>query len=209
MSKLLYIEASPRKKRSHSIAVAQSFLRTYSIEHPNDEIETWDLWDMELPDLSEEVINSRYTIASGQSNDDEPAKIWHQVTEIFQRFASADKYLFSIPMWNFGISYKLKHFIDTITQPNLAFLASSSTNCRGLITERPAAVIYTRSGRYLPGSDAGILDFQKPYIDTWLKFIGFTDLRSVVFECTNSDPRKVAQAKITVLNQAALLAKEF
>jgi FMN-dependent NADH-azoreductase len=209
MAKLLYIEASPRKQRSHSIAVAQSFLRAYSIAHPSDVIETWDLWDTELPDFTGDIIDIRYAIASGQSQDDKSAKVWHQVVEVFRRFASTDKYLFSIPMWNFGIPYKLKHFIDTITQPNFAFHFSPSTSYRGSITGKPVAVIYTRGGQYSPGSNTEPLDFQKPYIETWLKFIGFMDLRSVVFECTNGDPPKVAQAKVTALNQAAILAKDF
>ena len=49
MSKLLYIEASPSKSRSHTIAVAHAFLDAYRIEHPEDEIERIDLWDTVLP----------------------------------------------------------------------------------------------------------------------------------------------------------------
>ena len=44
MAKLLYIESSPRKERSHSIAVAHAFLDAYRSANPGDEVETWDLW---------------------------------------------------------------------------------------------------------------------------------------------------------------------
>ena len=37
------------------------------------------------------------------------------------RFALADRVLISTPMWNFGIPYKLKQWIDVITQPGLTF----------------------------------------------------------------------------------------
>ncbi len=48
MPKLVYVEASPRKERSHSIRVAQAFLETYRETHPDDEVETLDLWNLRL-----------------------------------------------------------------------------------------------------------------------------------------------------------------
>jgi FMN-dependent NADH-azoreductase len=32
------------------------------------------------------------------------------IEEVIERFKSADWYLFSLPMWNFGVPYVLKHF---------------------------------------------------------------------------------------------------
>lgn len=40
MAKLLYVEASPRKERSASIAVAKAFVEEYRKTHPGDEIGT-------------------------------------------------------------------------------------------------------------------------------------------------------------------------
>ena len=42
MSKLLYIESSPRKNRSKSIAVAHKFIEKYKAVNPQDEIITLD-----------------------------------------------------------------------------------------------------------------------------------------------------------------------
>lgn len=36
---------------------------------------------------------------------------------MIERFKGADKYLFSLPMWNFGVPCKLKKYIDVIVQP--------------------------------------------------------------------------------------------
>lgn len=38
MGKLLYIQASPRTSRSHSIAVADAFVESYRGHNPDDEI---------------------------------------------------------------------------------------------------------------------------------------------------------------------------
>ena len=52
----------------------------------------------------------------------DPQRDAFAVTErIALRFALADRVLISTPMWNFGIPYKLKQWIDVITQPGLAF----------------------------------------------------------------------------------------
>jgi len=33
----------------------------------------------------------------------------------------ADEYLFTVPMWNHGVPYVLKQFIDVVSQPGMAF----------------------------------------------------------------------------------------
>jgi hypothetical protein len=62
----------------------------------------------------------------------EQAKAWKRVEEVIERFKSADWYLFSLPMWNFGVPYVLKHFIDVIIQPGLTFSFSPSRGLQGL-----------------------------------------------------------------------------
>jgi len=34
---------------------------------------------------------------------------------VFDRFAAADAYLFSVPMWNAGVPYAVKQWIDIIS----------------------------------------------------------------------------------------------
>ncbi len=94
-------------------------------------------------------------------------------------------------MWNFGIPYKLKHYIDVLTQPGLTFSYSPSEGYKGLVTGKPAAVVYARGGSYPPGSGAEGMDFQKSYFETLLKFIGFTDIRPIVVEPTLADKGSV------------------
>ena len=51
MSKLLYLESSPRKDRSASIEVAQTFIKAFQDADPGNEVETLDLWDLHLPEF--------------------------------------------------------------------------------------------------------------------------------------------------------------
>ena len=53
-------------------------------------------------------------------------------------------------MWNFGIPYILKHYIDLIVQPGLTFSFSPSEGYKGLVTGKPVTVVYARGGAYGP-----------------------------------------------------------
>ena len=209
MAKLLYLEASPRKSRSSSIAVARMFLDVYQSAHPGDEVETWDLWDTTLPEFDGDTIDAKYQILHGLDHTAEQHAAWQAVTDIFHRFNSADKYLISLPMWNFGVPYKLKHFFDVITQPGLAFSFSPESGYKGLVAGKPVAVIYARGGEYTSSDQARRLDFQKPYLETLLGFIGFTEFHSVVVEPTLGAKDQVDGAKYAAAEKAKEIAKGF
>jgi FMN-dependent NADH-azoreductase len=207
MAKLLYIESSPRKSRSTSIEVARLFLDAYRSAHPTDEVDTWDLWANPLPEFDGATIDAKYAVLHGANHSAEQAAAWNTVRGYASRFTSADKYLLSLPMWNFGIPYKLKHLVDVITQPGLTFSFSPQTGYQGLVTGKPAVVVYARGGAYPPGSGAEGMDMQKPYVEMWLRFIGFTDLRPVVVEPTLGVPEQASRAKAKAAEAAAALAR--
>ena len=208
MPKLLYLEASPRKERSHSIDIANEFMESYRDHHPTDEIEVVNIWELVLPAVNGEMLNARYAITHGQQITPEQTTAWEQVIEIFERFNSATKYLFSLPMWNFGIPYRLKHFIDVITQPGLTFKFSPELGYQGLITGRSASIVYARGNEYGIESGVADMDFQKPYFEAWLKFIGFTDIRPVVVEPTSKGEEMVNLVKAFNRDHIRKIAQE-
>jgi FMN-dependent NADH-azoreductase len=209
MGRLLYIEASPRKNRSSSIAAARAFLEAYQAAHPGDVVETWDLWAEPLPEFDGAMLEAKYSVIHGTNQTSEQARAWGEVTALADRFKSADKHVISLPMWNFGIPYKLKHLFDVITQPGLTFSFSPQAGYTGLVTGKPAAVIYARGGSYLPGSGAEGYDAQKPYVELLLRFIGFTDIRAIVVEPTLGQPDLIQQVKAEALEEARALGKTF
>jgi FMN-dependent NADH-azoreductase len=208
MAHLLYIEASPRKKRSSSIEVAKTYLDQYQESHPEDTIEIFDLWQKELPPFDGDVIDSKYAIMHGQSHTEAQRKAWRRVEEVIHNFKNADKYVFSLPMWNFGIPYPLKHFFDVIVQPTYTFSFSPTEGYKGLVTGKPVVLIYSRGGAYGAGSGAEGLDFQKDYMDTILKFIGFTDIESIVIEPTLGAPELKEKSLKEAKEKAISLAQK-
>jgi len=154
------------------------------------------------------VLEAKYAVLHGKDHTSQQAAAWKAVVDAFDRFNRADKFVFSVPMWNFGIPYKLKHLIDVITQPGLAFRFSPESGYTGLVTGRPALVILARGGEYPPESDSAALDLQKPYLETWLRFIGVTDVQTLVVEPT-LDPRRSEDRVNDALERARTVAAAF
>lgn len=206
MAKLLHIQASSRIGRSASIAVAEHFLEVYRAQHPSDTVETLNLWEANLPEFDGATIDAKYAVLHGQSHTPAQLEEWQAVVQIADHFKSADKYLFSLPMWNFGIPYKLKHFIDVLVQPGLAFSFTPEAGYKGLITGKPAVAIYARGGSYGPGTGAEGYDAQSTYFRQILGFIGFTDIQEIFVEPTLAGPSAKDDAVAAGNRKAAELA---
>src|SRR6056297_1441665 len=140
VARLLYIESSPRKARSKSIEVSNAFLDAYKAANPNDEIVILDLWNTTLPEFDGDTIDAKYQVLHGKDFDEDQAQAWEAVVELCDAFKSADKYAISVPMWNFSVPYKLKHYIDVIAQPGQTFTFDPESGYSGLVTGRPAVV---------------------------------------------------------------------
>jgi FMN-dependent NADH-azoreductase len=184
MPTLLHVSASPRGETSESIALATTFLDAYLPLHPDVTLDTFDLHDGTLPAFGHLAAGAKMAVLGGGQPSPEQAGAWDAARAVFDRFAAADAYLFSVPMWNSGIPYVLKQWIDIITQPGWVFGFTPTEGYTGLITGRKAAVVYT-SGIYSPGAPLAFgNDFQASYFNDWLRFAGITDVTEIRFQPT-------------------------
>jgi len=207
MSTLLYVEASPRKDRSASIEVAQSFVSTFLEKNTINTVENLDLWNTLLPPFDGDTINAKYRVMHGEDPTPEEIAAWDVITKITDQFKAADHYLFSSPMWNFSIPYKLKHYIDVISQPGLTWSFSPETGYEGLVTGKSATLVLARGGEYSSGPLVTAMDFQRTYLEMILGFIGFKDINTVLIEPTLTDAKDsaIAMAKEGVIKLAGQL----
>jgi len=205
MSKLLHLSASPRGTASESLAIAATFVDTFSDVRPDIAVEHWDLWDGTLPPFGAAAAGAKMSIFAGQEPAGEQAAAWAAVHRTFERFAAADYYLFSVPMWNHGVPYILKQFIDVVSQPGLVFGFDGNTGYTGLVTGKKAVVVYTSA---VYGDDRGPqfgVDFQAPYFNDWLRWAGITDVTQITFRpnLAVDDPEPGRQAAHAAARDAA------
>ena len=195
MSRLLYIQASPRGQRSHSVAVTDAFVEAYEQKHPDDEIVILNVFDASIPNFDGLAVQAKYTILHGKSHSQAEQEAWKDVEQVIEQFTSADKYVLAVPMWNFSIPYRLKQYIDLLVQPGYTFSYSPEAGYQGLVSGKPMLAVFARGGEYPLGSGTEGLDLQTKYIELIFGFMGFKDIRSVVVEPTLQGGPDVAGAK--------------
>jgi FMN-dependent NADH-azoreductase len=188
------------------LKVADAFAATYKAKHPADKVEILNLFTANLPSFDGLTIQGKYNIMHGKEFSPEQKKAWEAVVKIIEHFKSFDKYVLAVPMWNFGIPYRLKQYLDVIIQPTYTFNVSDK-GYEGLVKNKPAVVIYARGGSYDKGTPSEAYDMQTKYLELALGFIGFTNIQSILV-----DPTLQATAEKMVADrkeQAAKLADTF
>jgi FMN-dependent NADH-azoreductase len=211
MARLLYVEASPRKQRSVSIEVSRAFLSKYHEANPNDDIQTLDIWALELPAFDRDALAAKYAGLSGAPLTVAQQSAWSAIRALAAPFLSADKLLFAVPMWNFGVPYRLKHLIDLISQKDILFTFNGK-NFEGLMRARKAMVVCARGLDYSSPdtvTPAESYDFQKPYLEMWLRFIGVEQTYSLLVEKTLTADESDRGTRLKAIEKAVSLAAKW
>jgi FMN-dependent NADH-azoreductase len=209
MSNLLHILASPRVE-SYSRRVTKAFLDSYRYARPDDRIEVLDLFQADIPPFHAPQAKAKYAVIAGQTPRDEAETAWQPVIKTINHFKAFDKYVISCPMWNFGIPYRLKQYIDVIVQPSLTVAYSPEKGYTGLVTGKPLLLILARGGEYQTGNPLQTFDFQGSYLRCIFGFIGFTDIRTVYIQGTlQNKPEQVEADTRKAIAEASDAAMEF
>ena len=176
-----------QRERSHSTKIAQAYLEQAKKNIPDLELNHINPWSLNLPEFDGDMLNAKYSVIRGTDPSADEVSAWSNVKNIFDEFNNADHYLFSVPMWNFNIPYKLKHYIDIITQPGMSWSYTPEDGYKGLMTDKTATIIYSTGDGYGEGTGFESFDMQKPYVNLWLTFLGFKKIERVVVDRTLFD----------------------
>ena len=191
MSRLLFIQASPRHIQSKSNQIAQAYLNTLCESNPDLSVDVLSVWDIELPVFDGNKVEAKIAIMQGKKHTVPEKTAWDQIVEVATRFTAADRYLMAVPMWNGGIPYPLKHYIDVIHQPGLLWGLKPESGYFGLLQNKHATLVLT-AGAYSPSvpSPAFGVDHHSSYLRDWLNQAGVTAIDEVRFEPTllTADP---------------------
>lgn len=188
MTRLLHIVGSPRAERSRSEAVANHL--TGLLE--DVDVERLELWNLALPELGGAMLESRYRLIHGGEVDPDFASIWDDLREMVDHLLTFDVWLFSTPMWNLGLPYKLKHYIDCIIQPTMAFTNDADGNLTFDGSGRMAILIGAGALDIRPNRALSHLDYQLAHLAECLRFyFGIDDIHCVRVAPTFGSPEDV------------------
>jgi FMN-dependent NADH-azoreductase len=203
---LLHIVATPRSTVSTTLRVSNTFLEHLRGVCPDVEVETLDLFTDDMPTLAGQNIDSKYDLMRGRPIEPSRAAPWRSIEKLITQFLRADICLISSPMWNFGIPYALKYYIDAIVQPGYLFAYNDAGFPTGLCAGKKLVCVTSRGGDYSPGSPMHAYDMQEPYLRAIFGFVGITDIEFVNVQPTDLDPGLRADAIRDGIDAARRLA---
>jgi FMN-dependent NADH-azoreductase len=208
MPKLFHLTCSPRAD-SESLAGARVFLDRFRKARPDWDIDEMNLWRDHLPEFDGAILEAKYARLSARAFTDAERDAFAVAERIAVRFALAERVLISTPMWNFGIPYKLKQWIDVISQPGLTFRFDSARGYLPLLKDRPTVVILASGGDFVTGMNRGRIDMATPYLREALRFIGVSDVRFVPIGPTTGPAEPIRAARESAHRRLADIAARF
>lgn len=205
--KLLHIVSTPRGHESNSMRVSNALVEELYLKYPDLSVIVLDLFKADLPSVAGENIESKYKLMTGQQLDDHHKESWKQIETNIARFLEADIYLVTVPMWNFGIPYALKYYIDAIVQPGYLFRYNELGIPEGLVKGRRMICVTSRGGDYSADTPMHALDFVEPYLRTIFNFVGITDITFI-----NAQPMDITlearrSALLTAIEEARQMVR--
>jgi FMN-dependent NADH-azoreductase len=195
--KLLLITDSPMGTHSASKKVTTAFIEAFKQSHQGYTVDHLDLATSPAPEFNAARVQNKFTLFAGP--DAKVDDTWEPTKALIDQFLAADAYVFASAMWNFGVTYQLKKYIDNIVQPHLTFNPVTMT---GMVTGKPALIVAAS------GAGVAAMDNQTTYLQAILGFIGFTDVRLIQVTGT-ADQAQLADLLETKSKEAASMASNF
>lgn len=192
---LLHIVGSPRKDGiAASKDVAERFIETWLSQDATRTVYTLDVWKTELPDFDGAALEAKYASLAGIEMTGDAAKVWSRISEMGGWFHAADVIVMGVPMWNFGIPYRLKHLIDAVTQKNVLYTFDGQ-NLIGTLGGRKLLVVAARGATLGGDYPEKEFDFQLAYLHTWARMVGINEVHAITVEGTLFGPEADAAAR--------------
>ncbi len=192
---LLHIVGSPRKEGiAASIDVAEQLIETWLSQDSSRTAYTLDVWKTDLPDFDGVALEAKYASLAGVEMTGDVAKVWSRINEMGQLFHAADVIVMGVPMWNFGIPYRLKHLIDAVTQKNVLYTFDGE-NLVGTLGGRKLVIVAARGAALGGDYPEKEFDFQLAYLRTWARMVGINEVHAITVEGTLFGPEADAAAR--------------
>jgi FMN-dependent NADH-azoreductase len=203
--KILHIVATPRGRASNTLRVSEAFLTNLQTQRDNVTIDVVDLFEYDLPAVAGDNIEAKYTLMFGQPIDRSHEKSWRQIEKLIGHFLSADAYVISAPMWNLGIPYMLKYYIDCIVQPGYLFRYDEGGQPVPLVHGKKMLCVTSHGGDYSPGRYLAAHNFLEPYLRAIFGFVGIYDIEFISAQSMDVTPDLRAAALGAAVEQAEQL----
>ena len=179
MPTLLHINASPRPRgESRSLRVADALLEGWRAAHTSGQVDEMSLFDHDLPMVDATGANTRIHQFMGQMLEGEEKNRFDHFMRFIDPLLHCDALVITTPMWNFGMPWKLKQWLDTVIQARVTF-EYAADGPRGLVPCDHAAIVGSRGGAYPEDGDPReTMDYLTTHLRAALSLIGISNVET-------------------------------
>src|SRR3984957_7043117 len=175
MPTLLQIDSSPLAS-SVSRELTREFVSNWKIAHPSGQVIVRDLAANPPKPVDQAWIYAAHTPADALQP--EQKALLAQSEECIAELEQADEYVIGVAMHNFSIPSVIKLWIDQVVRGGRTF-SYGPEGPKGLLTGKKATILAATGGVYQAGTPTAAYNFNDPYLNTILGFIGVTDVTFV------------------------------
>lgn len=172
---LLRIDASIMGPASASSELADIVTGAWAAERPGDEIVTRHLGSDPLPsDAWAHAVTAGYVPEADRSPQQTEALAL--ANTLRSELNDADAVVLAVPLYNWGIPYQVKNWIDMVIVPGAP--------ADRILEGKPVVLIITRGGNTSPGTPKEGWDHSTPYLRQMLADVWGADLTVIEREFT-------------------------
>ncbi|VXC44736.1 FMN-dependent NADH-azoreductase [Burkholderia sp. 8Y] len=178
MTTILQINSAARSQGAQSTLLADELTAKLQQGNPGAKVVVRHLLADNLPHLDDATLGAFFTPADKRTP--EQAAIDAKSMALIDELQAADIVVIAAPLYNFGISSQLKAYFDQIARAGITFRYTAN-GPEGLVKGKKVFVVSARGGKYVGTPH----DSQTPYLQSFLGFLGMTDVSFIYAEGLN------------------------
>ncbi|GGD97328.1 MULTISPECIES: FMN-dependent NADH-azoreductase [Caballeronia] len=178
MTTILQINSAARSQGAQSTLLADELTAKLQQSNPGAKVVVRNLLADNLPHLDDATLGAFFTPADQRSA--EQAAIAAKSDALIAELQAADIVVIAAPLYNFGISSQLKAYFDQVARAGITFRYTAN-GPEGLVKGKKVFVVSARGGKYVGTPH----DSQTPYLQSFLGFLGMTDVNFIYAEGLN------------------------
>lgn len=171
--KLMHVDASPKREKSSSRALAGYFVEQLGRRIPTLSVDYLDLAAEAMPAITDLFATATYT-----APDDRTAEMRAVLAgsdALCRRLLDADALLFAMPMHNWTMPAAFKAFVDAIVRGGLTYVPTIDGRYVGQLGGKKTLFLTTRGVDLRPGTPFAAMDALTPALRAAFGFIGVAD----------------------------------
>ncbi|MGF6737912.1 FMN-dependent NADH-azoreductase [Paraburkholderia atlantica] len=191
--KIMHVDASAKRERSNSRALARYFLERLREERVELDVDYLDVTVDTPPHVNEAFAIATYTAA--QERTAAMRATLAASDALCARLLAADALVFAMPMYNWSMPSVFKAFIDSVTRTGVTYLHAEDGHIVGQLGRHKVLFITSRGADLRAGSPYESMDALTPALKAAFGFLGvaaptFVDAQPLQF--ANPEARTAA-----------------